>query len=65
MTDKEWQCMDNNTEFECHDKYYKYQLPIKKHNGDYDCVSKIDTGIYYDSETLYNELKEELADNIV
>ena len=65
MTDNEWQCMQNNNEFECHDKYYRYQLPIKKHNGDYDCVSKNDTGIYYDSQTLYNGLKNKKADNIV
>ena len=65
MTDNEWQCMQNNNEFQCHDKDYNYQLPIKKHNGDYDCVSKIDTGNYYDSETLYNQLKNKLADNIV
>ena len=43
----------------------KYQLPIKKHNGEYDCVSKNDTGNYYDSKTLYNQLKDKLADNIV
>jgi len=65
MTDKEWQCMDNNTEFQCHDMYYNNQLPIKKHNGEYDCISKNDTGNYYDNKILYNQLKNKLADNIV
>tara|TARA_B110000259_G_C14034303_1_gene408475 strand:+ start:7459 stop:13935 length:6477 start_codon:yes stop_codon:yes gene_type:complete len=65
MTDKGWQCMQNNNEFQCHDNNYNYQLPIKKHNGEYDCISKNDTGNYYDNKILYNQLKNKLADNIV
>lgn len=65
ITNNQWECMDNNSEFQCHDIYYNYQLPIKKHNGEYDCISKIDTGNYYDNKIMYNELKDKLADNIV
>lgn len=65
LTNSKWDCVNNNDEFQCHDNYYNYQLPIKKHNGEYECISESNTGNYYDNKTMYNELKNKLYDNIV
>jgi hypothetical protein len=65
LTNSQWECAQNNDEFLCHDNYYNYQLPIKKHNGEYECISESNTGNYYDNKTMYSECKNNLYDNIV
>jgi hypothetical protein len=65
ITKDKWACMSDNNEFQCHDRYYNNQLPIKKHNGEYDCISKYNTGNYYDSEEVYKSLKEKMKNMII
>lgn len=68
MTTKAWECIENSNNFEnnfeCHDKYYNYQLPIKKQNGEFDCISEMSTGNYYENENMYKYLKGLLNDSV-
>ena len=50
-----WEC--DNTNHQCHDDSYTNQLPMKNKNGQYDCISKNNTGEYIDDVVMYNLLK--------
>ena len=60
LTNSQWECAQNNDDFLCHANYYNYQLPIKKHNGEYKCISDSNTSNYYDNKNQYIGCKTNL-----
>jgi len=61
-TKNSWVC--EKTSFQCHDKDYNYQYPINNGSDikpEYKCISRINTGLYSDNETYYNDLLEKRA----